>query len=249
MHTDAVVLRTLNFRETSRIATLFTREEGRMGVVAKGARRPRSRIGPCLQPLAYLHVVVHVRPDRELQILTEASHARLFPRLSTSLERITTGYKVIELLRALVEDGEQDEGLFALLVYCLQLLDTPETSVNHVFPYFQMRLASALGFEPRFTRNSIVQLTDGGGMLQLEAGTVAPPSGTGPGLQRGSRAALRAFAIYCRANFSDIQRMHLGEDVRAEVSRLIEAYFRYHTEGSYPSRSTKVLSQLRPPRS
>ena len=216
-----------------------------MSVLAKGARRPRSRVGSCLQPLAFLHVVVHVRSGRDLQILTEASHVQLFSTLATKLERITVGYSIIGLLQALLEDGDQDEDLFALLVECLMLLNAPETRVAHVLPYFQMRLAAVLGFEPRFTRESIVQLSDNGGMLQLDAGAVLPPSSANAGAQRGSRAALRAFAIYSRADFRDIQRMDLAEEIQTEVSTLIEAYFRYHTEGNYPSRTSGVLDQLR----
>ena len=246
LHTEAVVLRTLNYSETSRIGTLFTRKAGRLGVMAKGARRPRSRVGSCLQPLAYLDVVVHVRPNRELQTLSEASHARLFSNLATNLDRITTGFRIVELLQSLLEDCEQDENIFSLLLRCLELLNSPETPVEHVYPCFQMRLAKALGFEPRFTRESIVQLTEAGGTLQLETGAVNTPSRLAESLRHGSRAALRAFAIYSRANFRGIQSMHLSEAEQTEVNSLIKDYFRFHTERNYPARSTRVLDQLQP---
>ncbi|MEL6615154.1 MAG: DNA repair protein RecO, partial [Bacteroidota bacterium] len=67
VRTDAVVLRTLDFRETSRIVTLLTRQHGITGVVANGARRTKSVFGSTLQPTAYLQVVYYYKPGRGLQ--------------------------------------------------------------------------------------------------------------------------------------------------------------------------------------
>lgn len=216
-----------------------------MSVLAKGARRKKSRVGSCLQPLAHIHAVVHVRQGRDLQTLAEAAHETLLPRIGSSLERLGTGFQVVELVHALTHDGQQDEGIFSLLVSTLRLLDQKETPAEHIFPYFQLRLAAALGFEPRFERGDVAGLDDAGGMLALDTGDVVPPAPPAPALLPASRTTLRAFAVYARAEFDAITRMRLDPDSRKAVARLIRDYIKYHTDGTYPDRSNRVLRQLR----
>ena len=245
LHTDAIVLRAMDYRETSRIATLLTRRKGRMAVLAKGARRKKSSVGSCLQPLAHIHAVVHVMQGRELQTLAEAAHVTLFPSVGASLERLGTGFRVVELVHALTHDGQEDEGVFSLLLRTLRLLDQEGTPAEHVFPYFQLRLATALGFAPQFERAEVARLEKAGGMLALDSGDVVPPSPPTPALVPASGTALRAFAVYARADFDAIRRMRLDPHDSKAVARLIRRYIRYHTDGAYPDRSDRVLRQLR----
>ena len=66
VHSDAIVLRSIDYGETSRIVTLFTRERGKIGVMAKGARANRSRFGSTLEPLSHINVVLYYKPGRDL---------------------------------------------------------------------------------------------------------------------------------------------------------------------------------------
>ncbi|MER3412601.1 MAG: DNA repair protein RecO, partial [Thermoleophilia bacterium] len=58
--TEAIVLRSLRFAEADRILHLYTAERGRMGAIAKGARRTRSRLGGRLEPLSHVELVLHL---------------------------------------------------------------------------------------------------------------------------------------------------------------------------------------------
>ena len=62
--------------------------------------------------------------------------------------------------------------------------------------------------------------------------------------RRASRTALRAFAIFARADLDTVMRMRLPPDIRRETTVLIEDFLRYHVEDAYPSRSDKIISQL-----
>ena len=61
VHTEAIVLRTIDYSETSRIVTLFTRELGKTGIMAKGARAAKSRFGSTLQPMNRIAAVINIR--------------------------------------------------------------------------------------------------------------------------------------------------------------------------------------------
>ena len=244
VRTDAVILRTLDYAETSQIVTLYTRQHGRVTVIAKGSRRPKSRFGSALQPMAYVQVVYYYKPDRGMQTLTESAHVRVLNGISRSVGKITAGLRIVELVQALTEDAEPNALLFNVLVQSLLALDAADARAENVLPYFQLRLAAVLGFSPDIQREAVEALGDDGGVLALDSGAIAPSGAAPKAAVRASRAALRAFAVLARADLGTVLRMALPDDTRAEVERLVDGYLRYHAEDAYPHRVAKVAGQM-----
>jgi len=148
VRTEAVVLRTLNYGETSQIVTLFTRERGVVSVMAKGARTMKSRFGATLQPTSYIQTVFYYKPTRGLQTLTETSHVEVFHDVHRSLEKLVVGQRLIELVDSLLQGEEAIPDVFNLTVGVLRTLNETEERFGHLLAYFRLRLAAALGFAP-----------------------------------------------------------------------------------------------------
>lgn len=247
IRTEAVVLRSLEYGETSQIVRLFTRSRGKMSVMAKGARRPTSPFGASLQPMAYTQVVFYYKPTRTLQTLSESSHVESFHRLRRSLEKITLGLRIVELVHALLEEEDAQPSVFNLTVDALRTLNTATDRAVNIWPYFQLRLATRLGMAPAVHRDDVADLPDDGGVLALERGAVRPPDARPESARRASRSALRAFAIFARADLDAVMRMRLTADLRHEVESLIDDYMRYQFEDAYPTTSDPVIGQLLDP--
>ncbi len=244
IRTEAIVLRKMEYRETSQIVTLFTREKGKMAVLAKGARLLKSRFGSSLQPMSYTQVVFYHKPTRGLQTLSESAHVQPFHRISRDLEKISIGFRIVELVYALMEEEQQHPQVFNLLVEILGRLDEADVHAINLLPYFQMRLATVLGFAPDIDRERVEHLPDEGGVLTLDTGAILLPDATPRAARRAARTALRAFAILARADLDTVMRMRLDADTRREVNALVEDFLRYHVEDAYPSRSDKIIGQL-----
>lgn len=244
LRTEAVVLRSMDYGETSRIVTLFTRTKGKIAVLAKGARHPRSRFGSTLEPMSYVQVVFYYKPGRGLQTLSESAHVELFHQTGRDLEKITLGLRVVELVQALLQEEEQHPIVFDLLLQVLHWLDDAGDNTANLLPYFQLRLATVLGFAPSVEREAVEQLPEEGGLLALDTGAIVPLAGAARAGARASRTALRAFAICARADLATIMRMRLAPDVRLELGRLVEDYLRYHVEDAYPTRSNRIIGQI-----
>lgn len=245
LRTEAIVLRHLDYRETSQIVTLFTRELGKLSVLARGARAANNPFGSALQPTAYVEVVLYHKSGRDLQTIKEATHVHPLLHLTRSLDRLGAGLRVVELLNALLQPEEQQQALFQRAVETMMLLDAPEVPPENLLPHFQLALAGLLGFQPALTREQVESLPEAGGVLALESGEITPGRHDGPSLRRASRTALRAFAILARAGTDAVVRMHLTEPVRREVDALVDAYLRHHVEDAYPTRGARVLGALR----
>ena len=245
VQTEAVVLRTIDYSETSRIVTLFTQASGKMGVMAKGARAARSRFGSTLEPMSRISTVIHVRPGRDLQILSEASHVDHHPTLRADLARVESGIRMIELVNALLPDREANQPVFALLAGSLTALDQAPGRTVNIWPFFQIRLATLLGFGPSFAKEDIQALEGEHGFLDLHSGRIGSSMDEGWTPLRASRTTLRAFAIMARAELSDVLRMELSIGESQEVGQLIRSYVQHHVEESYPTRSARVFAQFR----
>src|SRR5215469_13171703 len=99
----ALVLRTTDWSESSRIATLWTREFGKIRTLAKGGRRLKSNFESALDLLTLCSIVFLRKSSGGLDLLTEAQVAQRFPRLGSDLQALYGAYYVAELLSDLTE--------------------------------------------------------------------------------------------------------------------------------------------------
>ena len=242
--TEAIVLRALDFGETSRIVTLYTAEMGKLSVLAKGARSSKSRFGSTLDPLAHIEAIIYIKPSRELQSITDASHSQTFRTIRNELGRIEVGLKVIELTNAVMHDSEQNRDVFLLLAKVLVCLDQMEERYRNLFPYYQLSLASAYGFAPVFDRERVADLTDDGGTLDLQSGEIRTGIPASALERRASRSALRAFAILARAPIEKVTQMSVRPATMQEVGDLVGAYMKTHFGDIVPDRASRVFTQL-----
>lgn len=239
------MLRSIDYGETSRIVNLFTRDRGKLAVMAKGARRSGSRFGSSLQPMSYADVVIYYKPSRHIQTLSESSHVRFFDGITRDLESVTCGLRIVELVHALMQEEERNPAAFNLILEALGRLDRTVERFDNLLYFFQLRFASVLGFAPDLDRD-ILDLLPESGWMSLETGAVSGDRHSGAGrLQSASRQALRAFAVFARADLEDAMRMQLNPKTRLEVGRLIDDYLRYQVEDAYPTRTASIASQIR----
>lgn len=142
----ALVVRTTDWSETSRIATLFTREFGRLRVLAKGGKRLKSSFDLGLDVLAVCRVAVIRKSAGGLDLLTEAQLAERFPDLRTHLPAYYAALYVAELLSELTQDDDPHPALFDAALDCLRELTGPRTSAR--LAAFELTLLGELGYSP-----------------------------------------------------------------------------------------------------
>src|SRR5580692_1871318 len=104
VETDAVVLHVFDYLETSRIYRLLTRDAGLQSVLARGARRPKSRFGRAVDLFAEGTAHLSVRPGRELQTLTAFDVTHSHQGLARDLDRFTAAAAIVELVLRFVRD-------------------------------------------------------------------------------------------------------------------------------------------------
>ncbi len=153
----ALVLRTTDWSETSRIATLWTREFGKVRALAKGGRRLKSSFENALDLLTVCSIVFLRKSSGSLDLLTEALVVRRFPRLRTDLAALYAAYYVAELLADWTEDYDPHPSLFEEVLATLEDLGTFPPEGAGPDPWrepgprilrFEMVLLRELGYSP-----------------------------------------------------------------------------------------------------
>jgi DNA repair protein RecO (recombination protein O) len=243
VRTEAIVLRTVKYGETSLIVTLFTKRLGTIAVMAKGARGAKSKFGSSLRPMSHVQAVFYHKPSRDVHTLSECTTLTVFKRLYAELNRMAAGVRIVETISTLFPRPEVDEAVFDAALAAL--LDLEESNQNwaNLLPYFQLQMCASLGFAPMVDPEAVRQIGSSGGFLSLEDGSISQTKPLGPSTP-ASRRAIRALGVLVHAGRENSLRMSLDIQSYRELVEMIESYVRYHVEDFRPSRSKVVFDRL-----
>jgi len=145
--TLAIVLRVVEFSETSCVVTLFTEDFGKIGALAKGARRPKGPFDSALDLLAVCRIVFIDKSADVLDLLTEARLERRFRSASRDLSRLYAGFYVAELLQELTDLGDPHPELYRRADQTLLALDRDGPVAETVLG-FEVSALRLLGYLP-----------------------------------------------------------------------------------------------------
>lgn len=177
--TRGIVLRTQNHADTDRIAVLLTPGEGRLDVLAKGARRPERTSGAALDVTNLVEVIFYRR--RGLALVKDVDLVRSFPALRGDLARLSTALEGLSWTARLVPKGQPDPEPFKLALSFLEALERG-TQPGTLKVGYLMELVSACGHAPHLSgcvncghREGLTWSPARGGLLCRDCGGEGPP--------------------------------------------------------------------------
>jgi DNA repair protein RecO (recombination protein O) len=146
--TEVIVLRSIRLREADRVLHLYTRERGRVGAVAKGVRRTKSRFGGRLEPCFRLRLVMW-EGRGELHTVTQAETVDHYPHLRERGASLSAATSACESVLRLFDEGESNGAAYNLLCHELALLDGEASAASPAnLLAFRLKLLLAAGFLP-----------------------------------------------------------------------------------------------------
>jgi DNA repair protein RecO (recombination protein O) len=146
---QGVVLRSLRYGEADRILHLYTPQRGKVGAIAKGVRRARSRFGGRLEPFFRLNLVLH-EGRSDLLTVTAAETVSGYPRLREDGGALDTAARACDAVSRLFDTSEPHPGVYNLLCNELALLDSEPARAGHANQLaFRLKLLLAAGLAPQ----------------------------------------------------------------------------------------------------
>ena len=153
---EAIVLRSIRFSEADRILHLYTAHRGRIGAIAKGVRKTKSRFGGRLEPLSHVELMLH-EGSGELQTITGVELLRSHHETREDGYRLNVGLIGAEAMLRLFGEPEANERAFTALARFLDLLDTAppvagaRPALDPLVLAFQLKLLWLAGYLPHLT--------------------------------------------------------------------------------------------------
>jgi DNA repair protein RecO (recombination protein O) len=226
--TDAIVLSRFDLGEADRVLTLITPAGGKLKAIAKGIRRPTSRLGGSLEPFAELTVAL--------------ARGRTF-----DLESAATAWYLAELADRSLEERHAAEPLYALLRRAYELLDAG-MAPGRVARWFEMHLLDELGVRPEVDRcvecDRVLESDERFRWVPPVGGVVCERC-PGPPHERTalSLEALKLLKAYQRLDIEALAGLRLAPPVEADVEAALREFVRHALERE--ARSLAFLDEVR----
>jgi len=229
--TEAIVLRTYRLGEADKIASLFTRQLGRLRAVARGALRTKSRYGGTLEPLSYVRIWIFERENRDLLHLNSVEIIESFFDMQKDYRVQLAAQFLAEVGERLLPEREVNERIFRLLLAVLRAL-RHSAEVNRPLLYFDYWMVRLGGFLPDFDKCSACgrALGEEGGYYSRGSETLLCGDCKPPGSLRVSAASLAMVRAACHLPLDKWLAQEKAPAGCREARHFLEEMIESHTE-------------------
>ncbi|MCL5407732.1 MAG: DNA repair protein RecO [Patescibacteria group bacterium] len=142
--TQGIILKRTNLGEADRILTIYTKNKGKIKVVAKGVRKTLSKLAGHLE--LFCLTKLEIAEGRNLDIITGADTLKCFIKIRSNLEATNTAYYLAEIVQNLMAENQSHPEIFKLLDEVLEHLDNGQSKL--LLAYFEINFLSYAGFRP-----------------------------------------------------------------------------------------------------
>ena len=252
--TEAIVLKTMKYRESSVIATIYTRDQGKISVLAKGIRNNPRVFGSSLEVMNRVRVVMYTKPTRELQLLTQCELIRSSRGLVENLRKMASAMAMVELANLATPPEEKNIDFYNLLADSLESLNSATRWHENALYYYEVHLLDLVGFRPEVRRCSLCGASvESIGSAAKDGRFVVTPSGVvcaqcAPGVEGEvtiGLAGMKALDVFQALRDAEpALRVSLSTAAGKEIAALLRHLIRHHVTGMRPLRSERVFAML-----
>ncbi|NRG43741.1 DNA repair protein RecO [Bacillus sp. CRN 9] len=221
---EGIVIRTVNYGESNKIVTLFTREWGKVGVMARGAKKPSSRLSAVTQPFTYGHFLV--QRGKGLGGLQQGDIIQSMRSIKEDIFLTAYVSYIVDLLDKGTEEKRPNPFLFELLMQSIQLINEgndPEIITN----IFEMKMLNQLGLYPVLNQCAICKNTDGEFSFSIrEGGLICHRClEKDPYHYKISPATVKLLRLFYYFDLSRLGNISVKDMTKAELKKIISAYY------------------------
>lgn len=226
--TDAFILKSFKYGETSKIVTLFTKDFGKMNAIVKGARNYKSKLCGVFETMNYISVVIYLKENRELQLVSNAEYKKSFPNIINDFDKLQTAFRIIEILNRSLAEYEINHSIFDLLMNTYEQLNVAKENFYNYILFFQIHLIKYLGLSPDFSNlknNFNSETFFDNSEFKL------------------NKQQLEVLKLASQNNL-EVKSLNIDKDESSKLSEIYEKYLLMNTTGSKFYKSNRVFKEL-----
>ncbi|MAF85026.1 MAG: DNA repair protein RecO [Dehalococcoidales bacterium] len=241
--TEAIIIRKIKLGEADRILTLYTPHPGKIRAVAKGVRRPRSKLSGHLELLT--HSMVSLARCRNLDTIIGSQTINSFLPIKSNLELTSYALYATELVDQFTADNVENPPLFQLLLETMKRLCQGGDN-ELVLRYFELHLLNLVGYRPQ-----LQQCVSCKSALESTINSFCP--GAGGMLCPNCRQNKLTYSISVNGQkmlrilqsneYNTVSQLEMNRELSGEIEGVMRNYLKYLLEGEV--KSTAWLDTLR----
>ncbi len=152
LKSKAIVLKEIRYKDTSKILTIYTKEYGKISVMASGAYRAKSQLIATTQVFSYSEYHLNKGKGGGILYLNQADLINSFYTIREKMERVTYGYYMLELVEKSLPEEQENKTIFLLLEKGLRVLSRLNENFLQFIIAYELKFVSFLGYKPNIER-------------------------------------------------------------------------------------------------
>jgi DNA repair protein RecO (recombination protein O) len=221
---EGIVIRTTDYGENNKIVTLYTREWGKIGVMARGAKKPNSRLTGITQ--LFTHGYFLLQRGSGLGSLQQGEMITSMRSIGEDIFLTAYASYIVELTDKCTDDNKPNPFHFELLYQTLHYMNEgydPDILMN----IYEMKMLNVLGLYPILNKCSVCGSTDGHFSFSIrEGGFICHRClGKDPYHFKLSPATVKLLRLFYHIDLSRLGNISVKEETKAELKKVITAYY------------------------
>ncbi|GMB07591.1 DNA replication and repair protein RecO [Thermolongibacillus altinsuensis] len=221
---EGIVIRTIDYGETNKIVTLLTRQWGKVAVMARGAKKPNSRLSAVTQLFTYGYFLI--QKSRGIGSLQQGEMIATMRNIREDIFLTAYASYIVELTDKAVEEKRPDPYLFELLLQTLTYIN--EGLDAEILTYiYEMKMLNVLGLYPKLDGCALCGSTEGTFAFSLKEGGFLCHRcfEHDPHRLPMSVHTLKLLRLFYYFDLSRLGKINVKEETKRELNQIISAYY------------------------
>jgi DNA repair protein RecO (recombination protein O) len=224
VNTPAIVLKSFSYGESSLIARCFSKNNGKISLIIKGAKSTKSPKVSYFQPLSYVDIIYNHKVNRELQVLSKVNFREYWSKILDDLYKISLSMTILEITDKVLSDNDPHPSLFLVLKEVLKSYNNACVDPNLLFWFYECALLSDLGFRPNLEDPKL-------------AGLVLPDI-------KNDSDCIIILSTLLAGNINKLPKKRVTKETSSLISNYLWKLMSYHFEGLSTIKSFSVVKKL-----
>ncbi len=144
---QGIVLKKIEYGDTSHIITLYTKQHGKLSAIIKGSRSSKSKMGNKVDVMNLVEIVLYKKQSREVQVISQVELMNPFSKIKEDLQKLKYATGILELLLSLIPEDDVNERLFIGTLKALEKINDSDYPEANVFAKYLMFFIKEIGYE------------------------------------------------------------------------------------------------------
>ena len=243
--TEAIVIKTFDFRETSIIATLYTKDFGKINGILKGIKAAPPKFGSTLEPFSLNEIIFYKKRNSSLHLVSQCDLKDNFGSLRNNVTGVILASMMMEMLDAVLPLEEANADIFDLSVASLKGM-SDYFYVDKIATIFKIKLLALSGFKPHF--DSCISCGDritGQGKFSIGLGGLICANCFKKDYKARSifRGTIATIMHIEKSSLEDNLRLGINPQIKRELGSILSAFIEFHIDKKLKSQN--VLDSIK----